>query len=97
MVLAHFGRWLIAPGAMRGCISLAHKVGGRVFYRLPLYAESSMGWWVARKWGDLALDSDDLAALNRFDACEASGHERQQVLQAVRLRTENDNRELAGG
>jgi len=49
----------------------------------------------ARKREELTLDSDDLARLNRFDVREARGHERQQVFQAVRLRMENDNCDLA--
>jgi len=46
--------------------------------------------------GDLALDCDDLARLNRFHAREAGRHEGQEILETVGLRMENDDCELAG-
>jgi len=44
----------------------------------------------------LTFDRDDLSGLNGFDVREASGHEGQQVFEAVRLRVEDDNCNLAG-
>ena len=44
---------------------------------------------------DLALDANDLARLNGFDAREAGGHEGQEVFETVGLRLKNDNCQLS--
>jgi hypothetical protein len=41
-------------------------------------------------------DAHDLTRLNGFDMRQASGHERQEVFQAVQLREENNNCNLSG-
>lgn len=46
-------------------------------------------------WIELTFDSDELARLDRCDARKASGHERQQVFQSVRLRAENEDCDLS--
>lgn len=45
----------------------------------------------------LTRDSDDLPGTNRLEARETSGGEWQQVFQAIRLRAENHDGDLAGG
>jgi len=45
---------------------------------------------------DLTFDCDGLPGLNGCEVRETGGHQWQQVLQAVRLRMENDNGELPG-
>jgi len=44
----------------------------------------------------LTLNGDNLSGLNGSHVREAGGNQWQQVFQAIRLRTENDDGELAG-
>ncbi len=47
--------------------------------------------------GHPPLDANDLAWLNGFQMCKASGHKLQEVMQTVGLRTENYNCDLSAG